>query len=82
MADLRSSDYTPDGVTQAQDAAEASLQLAEPMMDAAAGILADDVNSAELPTRQAWNAAFFEIGVAIAYGLLDVAAAIREARHA
>ena len=69
-------------LTLAQDAAEASLQLAEPMMDAAAGILADDENSAELPTRQAWNAAFLEIGVAIAYGLLDVAAAIREANHA
>lgn len=69
-------------LTLAQDAAEASLQLAEPMMDAAAGILADDENSAELPTRQAWNAAFLEIGVAIAYGLLDVAAAIRESDHA
>ena len=82
MADRNfQTDYTPEGVTLAQDAAEASLQLVEPMMDTASTILADDANSTDLPTGQAWRAAFFTVGVAIAYALIDVAAAIREADH-
>ena len=74
-------DYTPDGTTLAQDAAEASLQLAEGMLEAASTILDDDSRSSELPATDAWRAAYLEVGAAIAYALIDGAAAIREADH-
>lgn len=65
---------TPSGWTLAQDGAQASIELAQGYLEHCADVLDDD----ESDDLASYRAAQLALLSAIAHGLLDVAAAIRE----
>lgn len=65
---------TPMGWTLAQDGAQSSLELTEPVMEHFTGMLDDE----DATDDALYKASVLHLLTSIAHGLIDVAAAIRE----